>query len=238
MIQKDDKFESSDGVDLLLYCVSLLPDSKINHVDRKIMKYLTSNFGINIWKNTIVVFTSADVLRERSRAPENTSCSMDLKSIVSSYAIKFEKLLHGEVGNSFSIVTLFSSDELKTRRESNEIVALPAGCDFTEQLLHDIKWGELICSEMLKKCKHSAIPLLLEVQSPNYETLPMKVNEIILAIGIEDITGNIPAHDEASRLDGVKDVDKDATGAVLGMHIIITFNGCDQRQQLDKISLP
>ena len=48
---------------LLLFCISLLPDSKIDQLDQKIIKKLTFAFGNDIWNHIILVFTSANVVK-------------------------------------------------------------------------------------------------------------------------------------------------------------------------------
>ena len=51
--------ESEGKADMLLYCISILPDSKINEQDEKIMKNFMV-FGPNIWNHAILVLTFAN----------------------------------------------------------------------------------------------------------------------------------------------------------------------------------
>ena len=51
-------------VDALLYCLSILPNSKLDDVELKSIKLLTRVFGKNTWEKTIIVlnFTFANVM--------------------------------------------------------------------------------------------------------------------------------------------------------------------------------
>ena len=49
--------------DMLLYCISLLPDSKIDNEDREIIGKLTRVFGEDIWKRTILVLTFSNAVK-------------------------------------------------------------------------------------------------------------------------------------------------------------------------------
>lgn len=52
--------------DMLLYCVSTLPDSKIADVDKQIIKVLTLAFGERVWERAILVLTFANMVRTLS----------------------------------------------------------------------------------------------------------------------------------------------------------------------------
>ena len=72
-LQKEIKGE----VDMLLYCASMAPCSKLGYVDRDIVKLLTATFKKQIWERTILVLTFADFAKRElddsnsTRAPEN-----------------------------------------------------------------------------------------------------------------------------------------------------------------------
>lgn len=84
------------------------------------------------------------------------------------YAEGFQKMLHCADAKlkAFSVVTFFSTEheESAKPRSPNEIVALPAGRNPAELLVHGTRCDGSIFVEMLKKCDRDAIPALLQLR--------------------------------------------------------------------------
>ena len=150
--------------DMLLYCVSMLPTSKIDKPDREIVKKLTYAFGEDCWKQSILVFTFANMVKKAKH-----------KMVIEKYSEKFQEILRSvctHIGHSFfsteqySIVPIFSCDQGKITRSPYDIIALPAGEDPDEEIIDGVRWDESIYMEVLKKCNPEAIPALLKVKGP------------------------------------------------------------------------
>lgn len=64
-------------VDMLLYCASMAPDSKLDDTDRNIIKILSLAFKEQIWKKTVLVLTFADVVMIRNRSNPKKHASVE-----------------------------------------------------------------------------------------------------------------------------------------------------------------
>lgn len=168
--------ESGGKADMLLYCISLLPNSKIDQTDEKIIKKLTHAFGNDIWKHTILVFTSANVVKMLP--------NKNIPELVGEYASKFQTALQC-VCPFFSVVSIFFCDRDQDKRDPSTVVALPAGLDCDEELIEGVKWDESIYLEVLKKCNPEAIPALLKVRGPT----PRLIRQALVISGYIGITG-------------------------------------------------
>ena len=150
--------------DMLLYCVSMLPTSKIDKPDTEIIKKLTYAFGEDCWKQSILVFTFANMVKKAKH-----------KMVIEKYSEKFQEILRSVCSHSgpsffsseqYSIVPIFSCDQGKITRSPYDIIALPAGEDPDEEIIDGMRWDESIYMEVLKKCNPEAIPALLKVKGP------------------------------------------------------------------------
>jgi hypothetical protein len=166
--------ESRGEADMLLYCVSLLPNSKIDEQDAKVIKTLKVAFGSDIWSHAILVLTFANMVI--LDLEEGTT----LNDLMSDYATKFAMVLRSECP-SFSICSIFSCDQEQVKRDPSMVIALPAGRNIKQQLVEGMKWDESIYTEVLKKCNPDAIPALLKVREPTSEItiLAMKIMKIL-----------------------------------------------------------
>ena len=161
---------------MLLYCVSLLPNSEIDVLEIDIIKKLTQVFryGANIWKHVILVFTFANMVNIHH--PQKT-----IENLVDEYASKFQLVLQKVAppfpivsanvdssflivsGPSFSVVSAFKFDQCppRARRDAFTIVALPAGENRDEELVEGMKWDDIIYTEVLNKCNRDVAPSIL-----------------------------------------------------------------------------
>ena len=187
--------ESGGKADMLLYCISLLPDSIIDEQDEKIIRMLRLAFGSDIWSHAILVLTFANLMKTPD--PEGGT---SLNDLVKDYAAKFQSLLQSKCP-LFSVISIFSCDQDQVKRDSSTIIALPAGHNPNEELVEGVKWDESIYMEVLKKCNPDAIPALLKVREPSPKILRLGIqiggyfcqhNEMLgVGIGLGALTGTV-----------------------------------------------
>ena len=178
--------------DMLLYCVSLLPDSKIDKEDKEVIRKLTHVFGEDIWKCTILVLTF-------SNAVEALYPNQSIELLVNHYAQKFQTILRS-VCPSFSVVSTFSRDQHTTQRDPLTVVALPAGKHPKEQYFNGVGWADSILLEVLKKSKNSAtrmcsgsasVPTVLKANfpTPRIFRLPVLLAELLVGTVTMTVVG-------------------------------------------------
>lgn len=163
--------------DMLLYCVSLLPDSKIDKEDKEFIRKLTHVFGEEIWKHTILVLTF-------SNAVKALYPNQSIELLVNQYAEKFQTILRS-VCPSFSVVSVFSCNQRNTQRDPSTIVALPVGKHPKEQYFNGIGWADGILSEVLKKrtADTCSVPAVLKTNFPTQPRiirLPLLLAEFLV----------------------------------------------------------
>ncbi len=145
--------------DMLLYCVSLLPDSKVDEQDKEIIKVLTESFGSKIWNHAVLVLTFANAVMAVNQ-------DQRIEKLVQHYAEEFQSVLreiHSSC-NQFSVVSIFSVTDQSQQRDPHTIIALPAGYNTNEQLIKRMKWDDIIYMEVLKKCSYDSIPDIFKVR--------------------------------------------------------------------------
>ena len=175
--------ESGGKADMLLYCISILPNSKIDEQDEKIIATLKLAFGPEIWSHAILVLTFANSII--NDLEEGTTFS----GLVSNYATTFQSKLK-KMCPSFSVVSIFSCDRDQVKRDPETIIALPAGKDPSKNLVEGMKWDESIYMEVLKKCDPKAIPALLNVREPSSK-LTRQIFQIIAVTGGATVVGTL-----------------------------------------------
>ena len=166
--------------DALLYCVSLLPDSKVDKSDEKLMKKLTRIFGEEMWKHTILVLTFTNVVK--ALYPDQ-----NIEVLVDEYAQKFQSVIR-RISLSFSVVSIYSCDHGQTQSDPLTIVALPAGKSPDESFVDDllVGWDETIFLEVLKKSDNHSMPVILKSGRPE---MPRIVRHLTLLGGFVVGTG-------------------------------------------------
>ena len=185
--------ESGKKADMLLYCVSLLPDSIIDEQDEKIIKMLKVAFGSSIWSHAILILTFANMVILDLEEGKTFS------DLMQDYTTKFQSILQSKC-ESFSVVSIFSCDQDQERRDPSTIIALPAGRNPNVELVEGMKWDESIYTEALKKCNRDAIPALLKVRepSPKIIRLGMQIGGYLnqsrdggVSLGLGALTGTV-----------------------------------------------
>ena len=177
--------EMTEGkCDALLYCVSLLPDSKIDAFHEKMIKKLTHVFGEGMWKRTILVLTFANAVKVLY--PQQS-----IETLVNEYAKKFESLIK-RVCPSISVVSIFSE---QTQWCPSTIVALPAGNTPDEQYIDGeitTGWDESIYLEVLRKNDTQDSPIVFKAHQhilPIYVRIPILFGGFVIAAGVQTAIG-------------------------------------------------
>ena len=151
--------------DILLYCVPLLPSSRIDITDKQIILMLTKAFGEAIWKKAILVLTFANYVHPQLPPPQQP-----MKDQMQKYAQAFQDVMHSAKLTRFRVEPSLKPDT--TCREATTIPALPAGERRDEVIIEGARWDDNIYIEALNKCEFEAIPALLHLKGiPNNKLL-------------------------------------------------------------------
>ena len=138
--------------DTILYCVSMHPASHIDSSDTKIVRQLTSTFGSDIWRRTILCLTFANVCK-----PENDEV---YKSRIESYAQQFQKALRQVNVFDIQVESVFSTTRLESKAA---ISVIPVGFDPEKRLPLNQNWSEQLFMEILQNRSNAKIiPSLFE----------------------------------------------------------------------------
>ena len=149
--------EAVEGLDyVLLYCLSVAPNSSLTLVDQTIIKCLHESLGMEAWKNCVILLTFSDIARVMDYRTD--SKVEEFKVFLKNHAARFQELIQSCIDEEsssshaekepFEIKTIFEitsgiSEELETEgksekeKESEEekkakgvqIVAIPVGRD-------------------------------------------------------------------------------------------------------------
>ena len=145
---------ANNGVDVVLYCISIHPASHIDSSDVKIIDLLTSTFGSEIWRHTILCLTFANL-----RQPKNDD---NYKLLIESYAQQFEKALWQANVFDVQVRSIFSTTP-EIAQSKKTIPAIPVGLDPKKSLPLNSNWSDQLFNELLKQSNpKSAAPQLLE----------------------------------------------------------------------------
>ena len=180
---------SKGKADMLLYCISMAPSSKVGALDRRIVDLLTMAFSPKIWERTVVVLTSADLVKERN---EKKRGNPTVQAVMKEYATTFQKLLPGGM-----TVTPVLRKDCAMERDANEIAAVATGETPDEEILPGMKWNECVYKEVLKKCSLEAIPemfKLLEISSGAWKgALGGAAAGAVAGVGVGFVVGGVGA---------------------------------------------
>ena len=140
-------------VDVLLYCISMLPDSRVSELDSKIVELLTTAFTPHVWESAILVLTFADIVKEVNQ--EHTT-SLTVQDTMKDYAETFEKLLQSLTDHNITVMPVLQDEGVKIR-PVEQIAAMPAGKKLDEEILPHMMWNEFILDEIFRKCTPAAL---------------------------------------------------------------------------------
>ena len=176
--------------DMLLYCVSLLPDSKTDKEDKEVIRKLTLVFGQDVWRHTVLVLTFTNAIK--ALYPE-----LSTKDIVEEYAKKFQSALRFVFKSDISVISVFSCDRTQTQRDADTIIAVPAGYIPDEQFIKKLHqgWDEMIFGDVLKKCNPDTVPILFETKHPSHHwivRMPLNVCKLVIGTVLFAAIGGQP----------------------------------------------
>jgi GTP-binding protein EngB required for normal cell division len=149
--------ESKGKADMLLYCISIAPSSKVGEIDRRIVNLLTMAFSSKIWERAIVVLTSADYVKDRNKKPGNPTVQAAMKE----YATAFQPILTS-IADGVTVTPVLKKNSA-TKRCDKEIAAVAAGETPDEEILPGMKWNECVFKEVLKKCSLESVPEIFKL---------------------------------------------------------------------------
>jgi hypothetical protein len=152
------------GADLLLYCVSIAPSARVAaDIESKIINLLTTVLKPQIWERAVIVFTSADYVKDRHAKYPASVNNPALESVMNEYTQRFEEVLKAANVGSFTVLPLsrVQDSERISMRPLQVIPALPVGETLNAELLPSVKWEEHLYSVMLTKCTLRAVPMLV-----------------------------------------------------------------------------
>ena len=144
------KSTTGGSVDVLLYCVSMLPNSKIETVDEQIIKVLMLSFGKGVWDRAILVLTFANVVKKLSVQGKANSVGETLRK----YTVGFQEKLQSTDCSLKNYTVVAYTSKQNAYSEPNplhRIVAVPAGCESKEVVINNTPWNESIYIEILNK---------------------------------------------------------------------------------------
>ena len=144
--------ETNKQADAVLYCVSMHPASHIDSSDVKIVKQITSAFGTDLWRHTILCLTFANTCK-----PENDEV---YKSRIESYAQQFQKALRQANVFDVQVQSVFST----TPQKRAAIPTIPVGYDPKKQLPLSQNWSDQFFREILHRSDTKSIPSLLDMK--------------------------------------------------------------------------
>ena len=146
--------ETNKHADAVLYCVSMHPGaSRIDSSDVKVIKEITSAFGSDLWRHTILCLTFANTCK-----PENDEL---YKSLVDSYAQQFQKALREANVFDVQVQSVFST---RPAAIPTVIPAIPVGYDPKKPLPLSQDWSDQLLSDILIRSDAKFIPPLLDMK--------------------------------------------------------------------------
>ena len=225
-LQKKTKGEA----DMLLYCVSMAPCSKLGYIDIGIVRLLTATFKKEIWERTILVLTFGDLAKAevkstkekaaaKERGADNSLTEEDIQKgmeeIVNDYARRFEEILGDIVKPKKSQqlrVCPLDPKDTDNPRDRFQIAAIPTSKDREEKLLYEYSWDNYVYLEVLRKCNRDAIPAFLKISRHNLVAEGVGAGAVGLGVGV-----SIGAAVGASLGLGVGTIPGAAIGGALGL---------------------
>ena len=225
-LQKKTKGEA----DMLLYCVSMAPCSKLGYIDIGIVRLLTATFKKEIWERTILVLTFGDLAKAevkftkdkaaaKEKGPENRLTEGDIQEgmeeIVNNYTRRFEKILGDIVKPKKSQqlrVCPLDPNDIRNPRDRFQIAAIPTSKDREEKILYEHSWDNYVYLEVLRKCNRDAIPAFLKISRHNLVAEGVGAGAVGLGVGV-----SIGAAVGASLGLGVGTIPGAAIGGALGL---------------------
>ena len=153
--------EAVEGLDyVLLYCLSVAPNSSLTLVDQTIIKCLHESLGMEAWNNCIILLTFSDIARVMDYGTDSKveEFKVYLKSHAARFQEEIQQCIDEESSSShaekepFEINTIFditsgSSEESETENDEGksekmeteeekkangvQIVAIPVGWDIS-----------------------------------------------------------------------------------------------------------
>ena len=138
---------TNQKADVMVYCISIHPSSCIDSTDIDIIRAITSSFGPEIWRHTILAFTFA-------RPNTSKNSNSEYQSRISNYASAFQEALCRANVRKISVKSTLSEEV-----PPQSIPAVPIEGFALESSLNDnscSQWTNRLFMEALKKSNPKA----------------------------------------------------------------------------------
>ena len=145
--------ETNKHADAVLYCVSMHPASRMDSSDVKVIKEITSAFGGDLWRHTILCLTFANTCK-----PENDEA---YKSRVDSYAQLFQQALREADVFDVQVQSVFST---RPAAIPTVIPAILVGYDPKKPLPLSQEWSDQLLRDILIRSDAKSISPLLDMK--------------------------------------------------------------------------
>ena len=194
--------KTNGEADMLLYCASMAPCSKLDYIDRGIVKLLTESFKKQIWERTILVLTFGDFAKDevksdkdkaaaRERGAGNNATEEDiekgLERIVNDYVQGFQKILDSTVKSKKPQqlrVCPLDLEDIRSPRDRFQIAAIPTSKNQQQKILYGYSWDNYIYLEVLRKCNREAIPAFLKISRTTPQDIAIYFGGTVAAGGV------------------------------------------------------
>ena len=147
------------SADLLVYCLHVGPGMKFVDGNPAMMKALQKSFDKEIWGHCILVCTFSNLIWQHfsSQVRDRDNAVASYLKYIRKYAACFQHQLQEMGVQDIDVRTIFDNPVREKGRRT--IVAVPAGLEFTDEVLPNIKqdetsrWMGIVIREMIKSCK-------------------------------------------------------------------------------------
>ena len=132
---------TNQKADVMVYCVSIHPSSCIDSTDIDIIRAITSAFGPEVWRHTILALTFAGPNTMNYPGSEH-------QSRVNNYAEAFQEALHKAHIRKISVKSALSEEE---KVPAQSIIAIPIEGDPSFKINDNSCWTHRLFLEAMKK---------------------------------------------------------------------------------------
>lgn len=142
-----------NGFDVLVYCMSISPNSKFQDGNPKEMQSLQKIYGEEIWKHSIIAFTFSNLAWKRVSIPSNQENSI---SAYKAYIEQYSKAFHDHLQNKLKVKMKTAIWGVDNTIDEKTILAIPVGDTPQDQVLPGATsqsqgWIEVLVEQVIRK---------------------------------------------------------------------------------------
>lgn len=149
-------------VDLFLLCIPAAPYNTFNEGTPNIMKGLQEEFGKDVWKRCIVVFTFNNMFLTVNNGPGNVEKDRNMyKANLQNFTDEFRNELVHKLGvNEIRVKTIFQHTLLSSdkKRPENTVITIPAGYHVDDPVIPNSErnWVDDLLTLIHEKCNQES----------------------------------------------------------------------------------